>query len=578
MSDRDKYVKAMVASAIAAAGIGAVAKKIKERKARAEANNVSTSKNTIVVPVLKSRFMEGLPTPEELKKSRGEGELATDAGSPDQLTAQAQQTALTPEEIAAKKREIVGGRKFDFLGKRAEKAYDGEKKDEGSKSDSGKDDKDKGGRLLFRDQNGKFVSPSDPVAVESVEKLAEGEGYDWMKGIFNTIFHPIDTARVMFDAAKDKPVLMTAGAVGSIILAAKISDSINKMRRARSKDRLDKARSQYVALLEGGDSEKTANASNDPRVTAGALIGGAFIVPLALSALVTNRIIENRKNEKKREKDVSDSYPDEPIILYKTSEAEDIPMSLEAMMAMIMVKRAMIEDIERDRIMSKSAQLGLPQQIEGYGQVAKTMSNAWDSLNSATRESAMDDAFEYLSDAKNSDQVLNLVKAYGPEGDSKQRDAAYSAIASGLGTFGNWWKGNDKFWKDPGFKSSLVADPRINDMLAHRFNNDDKYIAYRNSLIDKELGKTFKQGGILHSIFSWILRNTGIGAYMFNNRLKNKLTQFGSSSQSAEQTQVDKAAQTAQVAQTASAPAPSYKIPSFLFLGNDGLDLSTIAR
>ena len=91
-------------------------------------------------------------------------------------------------------------------------------------------------------------------------------------------------------------------------------------------------------------------------------------------------------------------------------------------------------------------------------------------------------------------------------------------------------------------------------MLASRFNNNDKYVAYRNSLIDYELGKTFKQGGILHSIISWIMKNTGIGAYMFNNRLKNTLAQFGSPSQSASPAQAQNAKPQVQKAQTTTIP------------------------
>ena len=107
--------------------------------------------------------------------------------------------------------------------------------------------------------------------------------------------------------------------------------------------------------------------------------------------------------------------------------------------------------------------------------------------------------------------------------------------------------------------SAFVADPRVNDMLASRFNNNDKYIAYRNSIIDHELGKTFKQGGMLHSIISWIMKNTGIGAYMFNNRLKDTLAQLGSPSQSASPAQVQNAKPQVQKAQTTTIPSTNGK-------------------
>lgn len=579
-ADRATYVKAMVASAIAAAGIGAVAKNIRERKARAEANNVSTSKNTIVVPVLKSKFMEGLPTPDDLKKSRGEGESA----SSDTQTSQAAQTAqpsqaMTPEEIAAKKREIVGGRRVDFFGKRAEKTEKAVKTDkgEGEKSEGEKGEKkdEKEGRLLFRDQNGKFVSPSDPVAVESVEKSAEGEGYDWTKGIFNTIFHPIDTAGVMFDAAKDKPVLMTAGAVGSIILAAKISDSINKMRRERSKDRLDKARSQYIALLEGGDSEKVAAdipAGQDPRVPAGALIGGAFVVPLALTALVTNRIIENRKNEKKREKEMSDSFPDEPIILYKTSEDKEIRISPETALFAIMVKSAMYESVEAEERnfdrMGKEAQVKewFGKKIgQGIGALGKAFSGV---ASPMSVDEASNTVMKMLENPDNNNHFLSLVQ--NPKaGLSREAMLEMAGRENPLEMARLYQSLNDPKMRSQ-ILNNVKTGKRTQDLIISR-STDDKYAdswgKFKTDKINEALtGYGFSQGGLLHKMFSWILNNTGLGNYFVKNKINDYFAQMRDAGKApAQATPAAKAApaaQTAQVAQTAPAPAPAPAAPT----------------
>ena len=574
-ADRATYVKAMVASAIAAAGIGAVAKNIKERKARAEANNVSTSKNTIVVPVLKSKFMEGLPTPDDLKKSRGEGESASSDAQTSQTaqTAQPSQT-MTPEEIAAKKREIVGGRRVDFFGKRAEKTEKTEKTDNGgvenkSEGEKGEKKDEKEGRLLFRDQNGKFVSPSDPVAVESVEKSAEGEGYDWTKGIFNTIFHPIDTAGVMFDAAKDKPVLMTAGAVGSIILAAKISESINKMRRERSKDRLDKARSQYVALLEGGDSEKVAAdipAGQDPRVPAGALIGGAFVVPLALTALVTNRIIENRKNEKKREKEMSDSFPDEPIILYKTSEDKEIRISPETALFAIMVKSAMYESVEAEE--RNFDRLGKEAQVrewfgkkigQGIGALGKAFSGV---ASPMSVDEASNTVMKMLENPDNNNHFLSLVQ--NPKaGLSREAMLEMAGRENPLEMARLYQSLND-----PKMRSQIINNvktgKRTQDLIISRATDDkyaDSWGKFKTDKINEALtGYGFQQGGLLHKMFSWILNNTGLGNYFVKNKINDYFAQMrdaGKAPAQSAQAPAAQTAQTAQVAQTAAAPAPA---------------------
>lgn len=581
-ADRATYVKAMVASAIAAAGIGAVAKNIKERKARAEAGNISSSKNTIVVPVLKSKFMDGLPTPEELKKSRGEGDAYAEASEPTetQTSQAAQSTAMTQEEIAAKKREIVGGRKVNFFGKRAEKsekAPEGGDDGKGEKKDGegeGKDGKDKG-RLIFRDQNGKFVSPSDPVAVESVEKSAEGEGYDWMNGLFNTFFHPIDTAGVMFNAAKDKPVLMTAGAVGSIILAAKISDSINKMRRERSKDRLDKARSQYVALLEGGDNEKAAAdipANRDPRIPAGALIGGAFVVPLALTALVTNRIIENRKNEKKREKEMSDSYPDEPIILYKTSEDKEIRISPETALFAIMVKSAMYESVElEERQMSKEAQLEsvknwIGTQIgKGVGAIGKAFSGV---ASPMSVDEASNTVMKMLENPDNNAHFLSLVQ--NPKAGLSREAMLEMAGRENPVEMARLYQ----TLNDPKLKSQVINNvktgKRTQDLIINRATDDryaDSWGKFKTDKINEALaGYGFAQGGLLHKMFSWILNNTGLGNYFVKNKINDYFAQMRDSgkapAQAAPASQAAPAAQTAQVAQTAAAPAPAPAEPA----------------
>lgn len=534
-ADRSKYIKAMLASAIAAAGIGAVAKNIKERKIRSEANNVSSSRNTIVVPVLKSRFMDGLPTPDELKKSRGEGVADAAAQIPVQVKNPQQNAELTPEEIALKKKEIVGGRKFDFFGKKAEKSNGSDKTEkavEGDKKDNNGDE-GKDGRVLFRDQNGKFVSPSDPVAVESVEKSAEGEGYDWARGLYNTFFHPIDTAGVMFNAAKDKPVLMTAGAIGSIILAAKISDSINKMRRERSKNRLDDARSKYVELLEGGNGEKTAqaqiNKGQDPRVPAGALIGGAFVIPLALTALVTNRIIENRKNEKKREKEMSDSFPDEPIILYKTSEDKEIRISPETALFAIMVKSAMYESVEvEERNMAKEAQLGNFIN-KGIGKMKQLGAQA---ISSVAPEMSVDEAsntiMKMLENPDNNNHFLSLVK--NPSG-----GLSNDAMLEMAGRENPLDMVRLKRTMDnPQLKSQIINNvktgKRMQDLVVSRATDDryaDSWGQFKNDKINEALtGYGFAKGGLLHRMFSLILNNTGLGNYFVKNNINDRFAKM----------------------------------------------------
>lgn len=536
--DRMKYVKATLAAAIAAAGVGAVAKNIKSKRNAAEANDTAASKNAIVVPVLKKNFMEGLPTPEELAKSRGEGVKPTGvATSAAQPASQAQAAQLSQDDIAAKKKEILGnGRRVDFFGKRAsaKKAEDSDGQKASGKGGEDSPKKDKGEnkeeRLVFRDQEGKFVSPTNPVSVASVssveKKSADGKGgYNWTDGIWNTVFHPIDSMGVMWDAAKDKPVAVTAGAVGSIILAAKISESVNKIRRERSKERLNKARDRYVELLEGnenGNQKAAQDGGADPRVTAGALIGGSFLVPMALTALVTNRIIENRKRDKKLEKEMSDSYPDDPIILYKTSEGKDVGISPETAVTLFSVKYAMLKAAEDIEGMEKSAQFGW------------TMRGFTDSLGNFAGK-----ASDMLGSVKDTVPMLGLA---GEFKDGKLTDKGYEMLAGDkydepmFNLINGWANGKPNaagiIPGAAGVMKNIARDPRTLDLLVNKFSNKDapkyneRWGKLQNQVIDRELSRTFTDkglGGAFKNMLSWFMKNTGLGGWFFRKGLAQKL-------------------------------------------------------
>ena len=514
---------------IATAGVGAVAREIKSRKERRKSNDIENNKNVIVVPVKKSKFMEGLPTPEELSAARGE---KTKSDTP--LLSEPKAVPLLPapdgqgsgnnaelsaDDLAAKKREILKSRarSVDFFGKRAsdqkakedeDKGKDGDKSDlsdatedrsDGSDHD---DSKKEDGRILLRDQSGKFVSPTNPVGVVQVEKVADFS--EWLSWAGNTIAHPIDTIGKIVNAAKDRPVAYTAGAVGSIYLAAKISDAINKRRRAKAKERLEDAREEYVSLIDG-DNEKTAQ---DPNGMIGTAIGTAFFVPMAITALVTNRIIENRKAEKKRAKQMSDSYPDEPIILYKTSEDKEFEIMPETALALMLIKKAMIEDAERLDV--------------GCG----TEKRAIFGWNSATEEDAVNTAIDVFNDPKNHKLVLDLAQAYA-DNDRSKIDAAYKALSQNAyvkDKFSKWWTGQSKIISSPEFRSRLVNSSKFQDALAYKMNNDKDFIGIRDGMIDDYLGRTFTKGGILHTILSWIAKHTGIGSYYVNKAMRNGMS------------------------------------------------------
>lgn len=516
-SERDKIIKAVILGSVATAGVGALARSIQSRKERRKANNIERNKNVIVVPVSKSKFMEDLPTPEELAASRGEtAEVAKPLlPKPKEtltLPAPAEQKPVsetaTVDDIAAKKREILKSRagKFNFFGtKRASDSKPEKDEDKGNdvkgrdpSDESDKTERDKGdskkdeGRVLLRDQSGKFVSPTDPVGVAQAEKVASVSDLlpdtsfsDWLSWAGNSVIHPIRTIDEILSAAKDKPVAYTAGAVGSIYLAAKISDAINKRRRKRSEERLEDARNEYVRLIDGGN-EKAAESPNN--IIGGAL-GTAFFVPMAITALVTNRIIENRRAEKKREKQMSDSYPDEPIILYKTSEDKEIEMSPESALALLSFKRS---------IMQKTAE----------GPLSENEVN-----------SMRDDLMDVLTNADYDDGLFDIVNGR-ISGDDKAVQRGFGSLKAPLSSSHpmtalrlNAIKSNPAAMAQ--LRDAIMSSKRMGDHLANRISSGDEksnWGKFRAARVNENLEKTWgiKEGGILHSIISWIMRFTGM--------------------------------------------------------------------
>ena len=523
--NKAKLIKYILTAGIGAAGVGAFLRNLKSKKTRKDALDVSKAKNTIIVPINKEGFLGDLPTPNEHASSMAESIPAQSLSGPKPTSSVSK---MTDEEIAAKKKEILrrGGRKVDFF-KRAEK-QDAEKPTE-KKNVPAKKDGDKkeitieevsDGRVIFRSQDGKFVSPTDPVAVEQVEKTA-------VDGVKDLLIHPIDSLGRIGQASVKKPLMYTLGTVGSLVLAAKIADYINRTRRKHSEGSLEESRKEYVDLLEGKDGEKKA--SSDVRDMAGMTLGGAFFVPMALTAIVTNKILENRREERKKQKEMTDSYPDEPIILYKTSECsteDEVQIPPETAVAMVVVKRAMIESVERLEFMEKSASLGgdwtwrmvdkpfneFVDAIKDPVQTAKNTKDAfniWNNVQLGENGMATDDSIKALSGDDYDESLFNLINAWATNGKAP-------------------------FVPMPGMSAKIKAlsrDPRFLKLLQQKFSNsgaakyNERWGKLQNTLIDRELGKTFGKdgfGGWLRSIIGWFAKNTPLGGWMVRRGLDSK--------------------------------------------------------
>lgn len=525
-AERQKYVKAAIVAAIGSAGIGALVRSLKAKSDRSKALDVDSSKNAIVVPIKKSKFVEGLPTPDEFAASQKEQKTP----SRPKLEQASSFASTDPSDIAARKKEILRGRKVDFFGKRAAvKAAQPEKKDGGDGPKKGEEvvsEEKIDGRVVLRGQDGKFVSPTDPVAVQQVEK-------DASMGIWDTITNPGKALGKAWDAAKERPVILTAGALGSIYLAAKISDAINESRRKHAKQRLDGARDRYVELLED-DNEKKAFDMDVPE-TAGTVLGTAFIVPMALTALVTNKIISNRNAEKKKAKEMSDSYPDDPVVLYKTSEAKEVRISPDTAVAAIMFKVAMMEAAENQ---SECAFLGKEAQFGGWADKirggVKSIGDKMKQEFDISDADASDMVLGMMENPNNSGYVLDMVKARENNDttgvqkafmdmakknfDPNNPDKRFAQLAM---TYGN----------DPArqkkLMDSVLTSNRMQDLMVDRFTNEkykNTFGAYKDELMAKRMG--LKPGGMLANIVSWFLNATGLGNHLVKSQMYDRFKGF----------------------------------------------------
>lgn len=534
-AEKLKYWRSSIAAAALAAGIGAFVKDKKAKKDRKKALDVASSKNAIVVPIVKSKFLEGIQTPEEHRKAHGgatSGQKALEYKTSPVKALESAPEAVDlndPASVAALKKDILKARKFDFFGKRAsvkkaqpddkdkEKAPKEEPKEEPKAVSEEKID----GRVVLRGQDGKFVSPTDPIAVQEVEKDAFELDKWWQP-----LTSPVELLSDAWNAAKGKPVAFTAGAVGSIALAAKISDAINEIRREKAKRRAEDSRKKYVKLLESGEgNEKVAETdhSNTPGAWIGGLSGAAFLVPMALTAIVANKVIENRRAEKKKEKEMADSYPQDPIILYQTYDGENLKIAADTALMAIMVKRAMIEDAERAESLEKRAQI-MPGQTRDSGTlITPEKNNLDDEVNFAVK---------HMTDPKNRKDLLRFIQAQ-QAGDESAMESAYRSMMP----FGTAFGGHYGVAATPEFKRALASNKALQDAVVGNLENDSDWKAYRDSqMSDRIAGWGLDKGGILHKIIMWLANTLGFG----NSMAKKYVMSGFDSARDKYQSQIDK--------------------------------------
>lgn len=535
----DNFNKKVIASAIGsgvlAAGIGAAINRNRAAKKRQKALDANKSKNAIVIDINKAGFLKDLPTPTQLATERGEiakpqeaAEVVapkTQEATNPSVSAPANGTEMSPEEIAAAKKNILrnNGRKVDFFGKRAsESKDDGENKGKEEKKNDKpivsqepsetsvkkiENKESKESTLPPRNELGQFTSKTDPTGVVRAEKEATDRNSQ-SAGEFgkNLFLHPLDTASGIWGGIKShKPFAFAAGSVASLYLAAMIVDKINDMRSKKAKRDSESARNEYAKLLQSGDQEKAAGWEEN----IGLLAGGAVVVPAVFTAMIANKIMERRKAEKEKAKGISDSFPGEPVILYKTSEAKDIQITPETALTLFMLKKAMFEEE-----IVKEAQFGaLTPAVKAVKDRANKIIGDLGAKAEEFKPYAELMPHYNMQTGELSDEGWKLL------GSGKLNNMLYG-IADGY--LNNGGKTNIPFNID-----KIKQDPRLLDIYANLFSSgDERAKQIQAQAVDKKLSAYFGNngfGGWLKKIISWLANNTGIGGWFFRRNLKDNL-------------------------------------------------------
>lgn len=520
-----RYTAYVLGGATVLAGIGISARNSKAKRKKEVDVRKDDMAGSIVVPISKEKFMEGLPTPDEFSQQYSKSSPSSADGV--QLAAGG--------DVDALKRSLLrsSGRKLDFFGKAAEGSDAPAAVDDDSEgsADEGEvaNDSDADGEgsestpKLLRNEKGQFMSPHDPAAVE---KVANGDMGSWTD-IFTD---PVNTFESMWDSGTRKPIVATAGTIASVYIAKKIIDAVNAHREATAKKDLDSARDEYVAMMHGvkpNDQEKSAQVETKGGFLANAapfLLGAAIVAPGTLGAIIVNRVLENRKVEKKRKKEEANSFPDEPTVLYRTFSGEKIAVAPETALCAILVKQAMIEEmdmLETRPFVKSAAGLGFK------GKMLQAGKNAleWIGDKSSAANRTMTDA-------------LNLEKlkaTFGPDG--KPTDATWDFIASddmdnslfrliSSAKGGGGGGGMQELAKYIGMDAAkeIAGSPRLQDIIVGKFGDSkyaDSWGKWRDQRINDWMTEKFGNG-MWGDIVKWLAKVTGIGNRMFEGKFREE--------------------------------------------------------
>jgi len=550
LSDNDvkRIFKTVVGGGVTLAGLSALLGASKAQKSKDKALDIKENKGVIKVPISKSMFMGKLMSPEEFRK-----EYEAKHGVATSKEQQSTIGQMTQEDIDALKKKVLSssGRRFDYF--KAAQAVEVKDKGEDVDVSSSAGDPDAIKLDMRRSRAGEGVATPDHD--DSTEQPRDELGRFTSKD-------KEDSSEKKADWFRDGvvwPMSAVASAAGITWLAGKISDKVSERRRKVAEEELAEAQQEYVRHLM--DMDKTAGDENPGLSGWGwRLAGASLFIPMAFAAMISNRIMEKRYESKKKSSEMAGGTPDEPTflydviddadgdntkvaseaappeisIMYKTASGEEINMSPESVMAMILVKSAMMDALDAKRNNVKEAQFNpamllnplgyAPGYLLGrsFSSVASNANNKYQEWKEAEPLRVFASTFDgkgqptaatYEFMDKNQDFIKSLIM---PENFSTndQRLAHQEKMNKAFDYLESRGLSRENL-------SKFVGGKGFNDYLAKNFQlnpewrkNRDEYI---NSAINDKFGDNF-----FSKIIQWLARATGLGNWMFNRNLSGK--------------------------------------------------------
>lgn len=277
---------------------------------------------------------------------------------------------------------------------------------------------------------------------------------------------------------------------------------------------------------------------------------------------------------------MSDSYPDDPIILYKTSEAKEMNASVGSILATIAVYESVMKSAESN---GTDAFIKTAQSVDDFQNLRDTFSGIYSNPENYDLVSDLIEDDQFNRGERRNDILTSLADRYAmsgglalPEnGATPTIGGRYVVGKNGFGSVNPTVLGNLGLFQGIAnnpedmerFHNAVMLDPRTRDSTVRMFNSDNaKAQALKNRLVNRGIeeswiGNTFNKGSVLRSIFEWLAKTFGFTERGFNDGLNSYFNRY--SQKSAPNNPVKQQVNQVQQTPTAGKPASTAQVQLF---------------